>query len=316
MRSTLSAIAFICLCKLVFSIQDVIIKEMSGSFPVHEIMVVRSVISIVLLLGVLYFSEGPDCLKNRRIWPPLFRGALLFGSFTLFYLGLSSMPLTVATVLFFTAPFFITVLSIPILGESVGIRRWCGILAGFLGVLIILRPSTTSFGIEGLLPVASAFFYAIAQLMARKLGITESAAVMTLFANISYLVLGLSLALITLPFEPPPDASSSISFLLRPWILPVGRDAVFVALTGVTGAVGFWLSTQAYRISEVNRIAPFEYVMLIWVPILSYLMWQQLPDGMTIFGTAIIAGAGLYVVRRDETQTRRPMVSKGLSRTR
>lgn len=316
MGATLSAILFICLCKLVFAIQDVIIKEMSDEYPVHEIMVIRSIVSMLILLVVLKYSEGLNTLKNRNIKPSLLRGALLFGSFTLFYLGLSSMPLTVAAVLFFTAPFFITLLSIPILGETVGLRRWIGILVGFVGVLIILRPDSNRFGIESLLPVASAFLYSIAQLMARKLRIKDSAAVMTFFANVTYLVLGVILALIAMPFIPSESASNSELFLLRQWQIPMGKDAIFIVLTGVTGAAGFWLSTQAYRISEVNRIAPFEYAMLIWVPILSYIMWQEVPDKITILGTFIIVAAGLYVVRRDEVKTENPIVSKGLSRTR
>lgn len=305
-----------CFCKLVFATQDVIIKEMSGGYPVHQIMVIRSIIAMFILLIVIRFTEGFEVFKNHTPGLSLFRGALLFWSFTLFYLGLSSMPLTTATVLFFTAPFFITALSIPFLNEQVGYRRWLGIFVGFIGVLIILRPNSQDFGIEGLFPVAAAFLYAIAQLLARKLGIRDSAAVMTLFANVTYLGLGVILAIICIPFEPTEQTSQSMTFLLLPWSLPKGYDALLIIATGFTGAVGFWLSTQAYRISEVNLIAPFEYVMLVWVPILSYLMWKETPDFLTIIGTLVIVGAGLYVVRRDEIKTTRPFAYKGLSRTK
>ena len=316
MNLTYRAIFFICICKLVFSIQDVIIKEMSGGFPVHEIMVVRSIVSMALLACAIRIAKGKIAIPFETAKALLFRGALLFGSFTSFYLGLSAMPLTVATALFFTAPFFITILSIPILGESVGLRRWIGITMGFIGVLVILRPGTEAFGIESLLPVISAILYSISQLMARKLGINASAASMTFYANITYLIFGIILALATLPFTVTDSSSQSLQFLFRPWQIPMGLDAILILLTGITGALGFWLSTQAYRISEVNRIAPFEYAMLIWVPILSYIVWQELPDSMTVFGTAIIVSAGLYVLKRDEIKTDMPIVPKSLSRTR
>ena len=316
MNFTYRAIGFICICKLVFAVQDVIIKEMSGGFPVHEIMVIRSIVSMILLAIAIRLSKGKIAVPFKTAKALLFRGALLFGSFTFFYLGLSAMPLTVTTVLFFTAPFFITILSIPILGERVGLRRWVGIAIGFIGVLVILRPDTEAFGIESLLPVMSAILYSISQLMARKLGINASAASMTFYANITYLCLGIVLALVTLPFEAATSSSQSLQFLLRPWQIPMGLDAILILLTGITGALGFWLSTQAYRISEVNQIAPFEYAMLVWVPILSYIVWNELPDGMTVFGAAIIVSAGLYVLKRDKIKADNPIVSKSLSRTR
>ena len=309
-------IGLICLCKLVFATQDVIIKQMSDGFPVHQIMVVRAIVSLALLALFIRILESFSALASPNRGALMLRGVLLFFSFTAFYLGLSALTLTAATALFFTAPFFITLLSIPVLGERVGIRRWIGISVGFLGVLVVLRPDSGSVGLEALLPVLAAFLYSVAQLMARKFGISDSAAVMVFYANVSYLVLGLAMAAILWPIEASGESGRSLQFLLRSWQVPGFIDGLLITLTGVTGAVGFWLSTQAYRICEVNRIAPLEYSMLIWIPLLGYLVFAEVPDRATLLGTAIIVAAGLYVVRREEVVAERPITPRSISRAR
>ena len=131
------------------------------------------------------------------------------------------------------------------------------------------------------------------------MGVQASAAVMTLFANFVYLIWSVALALVLIPFAPGEQASASEQFLLREWTEIPMDDLVLILITGATGAVGFWFSSQAYRIAQASSIAPYEYVMLIWVSGLSYFVWGEVPDGMTFLGSAIIVGAGLYVLQRE-----------------
>ncbi len=292
-------------------------KVMSAAYPVHEIMAIRSLVSLALLFVAIRLSGDSVRLNYDSARSLIFRGTLLFGSFSLFYLGLSEMPLTTNTALFFTSPLFITVFSIPLLGEEVGLRRWLGVLLGFVGVWIILRPGSSVYGFTSLYPIGAAILYALAQLMSRKMGARASAAVMTFFANVAYLFWATLVAILVMPFDASPSGSNSMRFLLSDWSMPLSiTDAALLALTGVTGALGFWFSTQAYRISEANRIAPFEYVMLIWIPILSYLLWREIPDNMTILGATVIVISGLYVLKRDRKKSNQPIAYKGLSRTR
>ena len=300
MHSLLQAVAFLSAAKFLFAFQDVIIKEMSGAYPVHQIVVVRSLVALVILLLIIGLTAGFSSLKGRRVGLHLLRGALMFVAFVTYYIALSVMPLTTATALFFTAPFFITLLAIPILGEKVGPRRITGVVVGFIGVLIVLRPDTRV-SLVGILPIISALFYALCQILARRVALTESAQVMTFYANLAFALLGLTLAAILSLIDPPEGSSAFMQFLLRDWQLPTLRDSLLLAATGITAAVGFLLGTHAYRISEVNQLAPFEYVMLVWVSILSYLVWSELPDGHTILGAAVIIAAGLYVLRREES---------------
>lgn len=302
------AIVFMCLGKLVFSIQDAIMKGMSATYPMHEIMFIRSVVSLTLLFVAIKLSGDSIRLDGAPIRLLLFRGSLLFASFCLFYLGLSEIPLTTNTVLFFTAPLFITLFCVPLLGETVGPRRIMGVIAGFVGVWIVLRPGSNLYGLKSIYPILSAVLYSLAQLLSRKMGSVASATVMTFFANITYFVLALLVAIVVMPFGVSELSSKSMQFLLRPWSMPLSSlDGLLLFITGVTGAVGFWLTTQAYRISEANKIAPFEYVMLIWVPILSYLIWQDIPDTMTVLGASIIVISGLYVLRRDRIQSEKAL---------
>jgi S-adenosylmethionine uptake transporter len=295
-----------CLAKLLFSIQDVIIKEMSSGYAVHQIMVLRGLVATPLVFVLIVFRGGLTLLQSNQIPLLLLRGALMFASFSAFYLALSSIPLTVATVLFFSAPFFVTLLSIPILGESVDSRRWLGIVVGFCGVVIVIRPAASDLQLSMLLPILAALMYATAQILTRPAGVANNAMVITFYANICFTALGIVLAVV-MSFIPVGENDTIIEqFLYRQWVLPEGGDIWLLLGTGITSALGFLFSTQAYRTSEVSMVAPFEYVMLVWITIISYLVWDELPDGVTILGAVIIVVASLYILRGNKkSNTRR-----------
>ena len=267
--------------------QDVIIKEMSSGYAVHQIMVLRGLVATPLVFAMIAFNGGLIGLRSNQIPLLLLRGALLFASFAAFYLALSTISLTVATVLFFSAPFFLALLSIPMLGESVERRRWVGIIIGFCGVVIVIRPEVTGLKLSMLLPVLAALMYAIAQVLTRKVGAANNAMVITFYANVSFTILGVVVAA-AMSFIPMAENHTVIEqFLYRPWVMPEGWDVWLLLGTGITSALGFLCSTQAYRTTDVSLVAPFEYVMLIWVTIISYMVWDELPDGVTIVGAQL-----------------------------
>ena len=300
--------------KLLFAIQDVIIKEMSAGYPVHQIMTIRGLAAVPLLLILIHFTSGLAGLRHHRPILHLTRGALMLIAFMLFYTALAGTSLTTATALFFTAPFFITLLSIPLLGEKVGRRRFVSIGVGFIGVLIVLRPDAQSFNLFQLLPIASAFFYACCQLMVRVARMTAPPAVMSLYASVAFVVLGSLSGLLLSGIEPTVDASSSTEFLLRSWSRPNMGDLVLLLLTGVTSALGFMFSSNAYQREQASRIAAFEYVMIIWVTLLSYLVWSEVPDLLTMTGIGLIIGSGIYVLRREAKIETKPIAYSGLTR--
>ena len=169
----LRAVIIMSFGKLLFAIQDVIIKEMSGSYPMHEIMTIRGLISTPILVLVIHFNIRLSTLKLHHPGYHLLRGVIMFMAFMAFYIALAEISLTTVTALFFTAPFFITLLSIPMLKEQVGPRRFVSIGIGFVGVLIVLQPEAGSFNAIMLLPILAAFLYALCQLLVRFARLTK-----------------------------------------------------------------------------------------------------------------------------------------------
>src|SRR5687768_3018453 len=175
-------IIFLCLGIFVFSTQDAIIKHVSDSYPVTEAVVVRSVVALPILAGLIHFETGlGSILSGRAIWLAL-RASAMFVSYTAYYLAFPALPLAEAVALFFAAPLFITIMAMPVLGEKVGWRSWAAIFIGLAGVLIILQPGSALFEPAALLSLLAAFLYGVAALMARRLGDTASASVMTFYA--------------------------------------------------------------------------------------------------------------------------------------
>jgi len=310
----LLAVAILAAGKLLFAIQDVIIKEMSGGYPVHQIMSIRGLAAIPLLLLLIHLRGGLGVLRHHRAGPHLLRGALMLVAFMCFYIALAGTSLTTATALFFTAPFFITLLSVPLLGERVGVRRIASIAVGFAGVLIVLRPNTGTFSFYDLLPILSAFFYSCCQLMVRVLKMTEPPAVMSLYASIAFVVLGSLCGLVLSGVNAASGADVSTQFLLRAWSMPGGFDFLLLVLTGLTSALGFMCSSNAYQREQASRISPFEYVMIVWVTLLSYLIWSELPDAMTWLGVVLIVGSGIYVLHRERQIEAKSRAYAGLTR--
>jgi len=300
--------------KLLFAIQDVIIKEMSGAYPIHQIMTIRGLVAIVLLLILIHFSLRLAALKMHHPGYHVLRGLLMFIAFMAFYTALAEISLTTATALFFTAPFFITLLSIPMLGERVGIRRFISILTGFIGVLIVLRPDTEQFSLIALLPIMAAFFYALCQVLVRYARMTAPASIMSLYASISFALLAPIMGWMLSGSDPLQAMAPSEKTMLLPWSRPGSFDMMLLTFTGVTSALGFMFMSYAYKHAQASRLAPFEYVMIVWVTVLSYLVWAEVPDLATMTGIGIIILSGIYVLRREEASGDKPIAYTGLTR--
>ena len=282
----------------VFTIQDVIVKTLSSIYPVHEIVVLRSVVAFPILVWVTY-AEQRGHIKMHRGLLHLARGLILYVSYTCYYLGLARLPMADVIALTFTVPLFVTVLGVAVLGERVRAQRWLALAAGFIGVLIILRPGIGFFEPAALLPIGSALAYATSAVMARRLGSTESGGAMALTATGAYIVGGALTAALLAGIVPPAGAEESVRFLLNPWIWPSSLDLVLMTLCGCIAAFGFFCLSQGYRLSEAYRAAPCEYAALPWGVLWGYLFFGNTPDAVMILGALIIMGAGLYTLQPD-----------------
>jgi drug/metabolite transporter (DMT)-like permease len=292
-------ILFLCLGVFVFTIQDAIIKQISGSYPVTEVVAIRSLVALPILAGVVHVEIGLSAIFSSRAGWLTIRALILFLSYTTYYLAFPVLPLAEAVALFFTAPLFITVLAGPFLGERIGWRSWLAVTAGFAGVLIMLRPGTALFEPAALLSLLSALLYAVAALMTRRLGNTEKASVMTFYSVWVYLVGAVGLALILDAAADSTGSHPSLAFLLRPWTIPSGGDFLLMATCGLIAAVAMTLLTTAYKAAPANVVAPFEYTGILWLPLWGFLFFAEVPQWTTALGTLLIVASGIVVLRGE-----------------
>ena len=294
-RNQLIGIASLVFGVLIFSTQDAIIKSLSGDYAVTQAIVVRCVVALPILLLFVHIQGGLRQIASRRFIAMSVRGLILLVAYTTYYMALPALPLATAVALFFTAPLFITLLAGIFLREQVSWRAIVAVMVGFTGVLIITAPGFGVFEPAILLSLASACAYAVAQVLARKLGVSEQASVMTFYQNGVYL---LGAALIAALFHGIGLTSAphpSLDFLVRPWVVPTFTDFGLMAACGVIAAFASTLLTHAYRLAEANLITVFEYTGLIWAPLWGFLFFAEIPGPRTVAGIVLIIGAGLLV---------------------
>jgi drug/metabolite transporter (DMT)-like permease len=291
------AAASLCAGICVFSMQDVILKWISGTYPLSEAIAMRAVTALPILLVMVRLRSGLGSLVSRRLGRHFLRGIIMMSAYSAYYLALPAMKLAEAVTLYFTAPLFITALAHPMLRERVGLNRWLAVIAGFIGVVVTYRPGLGLFDWASLLPVGAAFSYGVAQIMARQIGATESAAVLAFYQNLAYLLSALLLAaLFGSGAFVYPNMHPSLAFLLRPWSFAHPLDLLLLACCGLIAAIGSTLLSQAYRTAEANFVASFEYSGLIWATGWGFFVFGEVPDFYILAGAALIIGAGLYML--------------------
>jgi drug/metabolite transporter (DMT)-like permease len=307
----LLGVSCLCVGVLVFSLQDPLIKAVSGAYPVTQVMAVRSIVALPILLAIVHLEVGLGAIFSRRMGMLSLRGTIQFSSYTAYYLAIAALPLADAIALFFMTPLFIMVLAGPYLGERVSWKTMATVLVGLAGVLIMLRPGSGLFNWAALLSLAAALLYSLAQLMARKISDTESAGVMAFYQNGVYLVGALVAAGLfrlaglfhfadfTQTMHP------SVEFLVRPWVWPTATDLSMMAACGIVASAGMILLSQAYRLAPANRVATFEYTGIIWTPLWGFLFFAEIPPPTTALGAALIIGAGLFALTASRRQDAR-----------
>jgi S-adenosylmethionine uptake transporter len=305
-----AGIIFILVGMTAISINDMLIKMLSDGYPLHQIVFTRSAIGLFFGLAMVKFEGGWSILKTKQPALHLLRCVMVVISNMTYFVALAAIPLADATALFFAAPLFITLLSIPILGEKVGPLRLGAVVVGFAGVILMQRPwegSETSGAdrIVLLLPVISALTYAIMQLMTRKLGATTRASALAVYIQCTFIIVSLGFWVVAGDGRfAEGTESASVEFLLRAWILPSAGDwPLMIGLGLVSAIIGYCLS-QAYRLSDAATVAPFEYVGLPLAVFWGWLLWADLPDLEVWIGMALIMGAGLFVFLREQQKSR------------
>ncbi|MCB1378278.1 MAG: DMT family transporter [Alphaproteobacteria bacterium] len=285
--------------------QDAIVKSMSGAYPAYETMMLRCVGSVPVLMVMLWRDKAFGKLLPRLLGRVFIRGFILGFAYLCFVLSIAAMPIANAVAIYFTMPFFVAGLAGPMLGEKVRIHRWLAIIAGFIGVMIMVRPGVEdTFEWASIFALLSALGYAIGQMYGRPLAQQVSPIVIAVWQNIIYFSIGLVLAVIfnlvvTTGFSHP-----SLAFLSRPLVVPDFRDFMVMLLMGVLAAFGMIFFVNAYRFGEANFVAPFEYSSMIWAVFYGLVIFGDFPDGYTWAGAAVVIGAGLLMIWRDRQLNR------------
>jgi drug/metabolite transporter (DMT)-like permease len=295
--NNLAGMVSIILGVMVFSIQDAILKFLSSDYPVTQAIVFRCVVAFPLLLALVRFETGRNSLTSRNLAAVALRGLILLVAYTTYYMALPALPLAEAVALFFISPIIVTLLAALILHETVTPKSWLAVIAGFIGVLVILQPGSALFEPAALLSVASAATYAFSMVIARKIGGTETASVMAFYQNVVYLLGAAAMAAVFTHTGSGRAFHPSIDFLVRPWVWPTLRDGLLMAACGVIAAVGMSLLTHAYRRAQAKFVTVFEYTGMIWGPLWGFLIFTEIPRWTTVAGTLLILSAGIYAVR-------------------
>lgn len=276
----LLGIGIMLLATIFLSAGDAASKYLAAQVPALHIVWLRYATSAVFLLAILAWQGRSATLRTRRAGMHLLRGIGLIGSSILFVSSLKYLPIADATATSFVAPLFVTALSIPLLGESVGWRRWLATIIGLVGVVIVVRPGGAGFQLASLLPIVSALSWAFSLIITRLMSGTESP-----IATVTYsTVFGALLTTLLLPLH---------------WTDPTLEIALVGLFIGAVSTAGHWLVIVAFRFAGASLLAPFSYIQLLWATVSGYLLWAALPDLWTYVGAVIIAASGLYTAHRE-----------------
>nr|WP_298682837.1 DMT family transporter [uncultured Dongia sp.] len=284
------AILLMNLAVFIFTSMDSLIKYTSETYhyPTGELIFVRNLFAFLPLLGYMLVVEKRLQLKTTQPWGHVWRGVVGVSAMYCYFLSYQLLPLSDAIALGLSGPIFLTILSVPLLGEKVGWRRWSAVIIGFLGVMVMTRPGTGVFDPHALIPLLAAIFYALAMISIRKMSATEPPTTIvfyfTLFAMVASLfTLPLGLVDPDLAWQKP-RAFSEIALLL---------------LIGTMGGAAQIAMTIAFRRASVSVVAPFEYMALVYGFLLGFLLFNEMPDEYLIIGGAVVVGSGIYIIHRE-----------------
>jgi len=280
-RDNLAGIGFMVMSVTAFSCMDAIGKWVATDRSVFQMLAVRSTVATVILLALLPFVGGTSVLRTRLAWGHALRSLLGLGAFTLFFAGLRAVPLADGVLVAFGSPFILTALSVPILREHVSLRQWVAVVLGFVGVVLIVRPTGSGIRPEAMLVVAASLCYALTMILTRLMTRGERSGEKS-FAFVFYQLGGQALvALFLLPFT---------------WQPLPPRDLGLLVVMGVLGLAANFGLTIAFRRAQVAVVAPFEYVALIWATLFGFFVFGDFPSLQVWLGAALIVVAGLYAV--------------------
>jgi len=264
---------------------DAVAKHLTATLPVGEMICLRQLAAIAFVVAFGYATVGASAFRIVDVPMQGLRGLAFIASTLLIVVALSRLPIAIASAIAFSSPIWVAVLSRPLLGEHVGVRRWLAVLTGFIGVLIIIRPGGASFEWALLLPALAAIASAIRDVLTRKLARTDNSISILLWSSVMVVI-----------------ASALTS--IGGWKAVSGTEAAWLLLNGFLNAAAHFLIISSYRHGDAALLSPFRYSGLVWATLIGWLVWDHLPDGWSYVGAIVIVIGSFYAA--EGTRRRKP----------
>lgn len=285
MTDTLKGIAIMVAGVALLTANDAVSKYLTESHPVGQVICLRQAATLLVIVPYVMAVTGWGALRVAS-WPgQLTRGLLFVANAALIVLALSLLPLATVITIMFASPIITAAVSLPMLAERVGPQRWLAILAGFAGVLIVIRPGAAGFEWALLIAVAAAVANSLRDVMTRLLSRTETSIAILSWSTLIVMAAGA----MTAPFG---------------WQPVTPTAAAWFVLAGVFNAGAHFLLIEALRLGEAAVITPVRYTSLIWATVIGYVVWRELPDAWVFAGSAVIIASGVYIVRAEARKSR------------
>ncbi len=262
-----------------FSGTNSLAKLMGQDYHVVQVVWARYAFHLAFLVVILRGTIFP-ALRTSYLPLQLTRSTCLLMASMLYFYGFTLLPLAESAAMINITPILVTMLSAVVLREIVGIRRWTGVVIGFVGALVVIRPGLSEVSGAAVFPLSAAFAYALYQIATRRVSQNDSPMTSIIYTAVVGTIAGSAIVPF---FWTSPDATG--------WLIMCGL--------GITGATGHYFMIRAYSIAEASAAAPFTYAAILWMIIMGYLVFGDLPDLFTLVGAAIIAASGLYIAKRE-----------------
>ena len=293
------AIFYIIAGMTVFSVQDTLVRILSSEVSILQIMFLRSIVGLSVLFLILKIKKIPIIFSSQYPLLTIIRSILFMFAFLFYYIGLAYLPYAVTTALFFTTPFFITILSKIFLKENIGLIRLLTIIFGFIGVVIIANPTFDSFNIFMIFPILCAFGYSASMIIIKITSDKDSVYSQTFHVYLATLLFAPLVTYIGSSFDDSIADNQVLNFVFRSWELNLYTQYFLIFVVGVCVVAGFLLIFNAYRVGKPFVIAPFEYTILLWSIFYGWLIWDEKVTIQSWIGMAMIVAAGIYLFYRE-----------------
>ena len=294
--SPFKGIAYVIAAGALLALNSTVVKFLIADYTPGQIMSLRALFVYVVVAAFVWRDGGLHTLRTRSITGQVARASCLALTTFLMILSVKRLPLGDVFAINHASPLIMTALAVIFLGERVGWRRWAAVATGFVGVLIMLRPTAAAFQVAALLPLLVAFISAVRDIITRRLAATDSSTATFFVTTTVILLAGLTLS------------------AFSGWKPIKGEDIWLFALAALFQGLGHFLTIEAFRFAEAKVVAPFKYATILWAMVIGFMFWGDVPDIWIITGGSLVVASGLYILhrqrlRRLKAQPARPSVS-------